>query len=169
MNKPLSTLQIVQLRRLLEQGLPLHARPYQVLAEHIAARESQVLWQMQYWQTLGLFSRLGLVVKHRTLGYCANAMVVLDVPDYCVDTVGATLAEAPGVNLCYRRPRRLPDWPYNLFCMIHGRQQAQVRAQIDTLLACHQLAHLPHSILFSTHAYKQRGGRYVASDDAQHG
>lgn len=166
MSKPLSTLQIVQLRRLLERGLPLKTHPYQVLAEQIAASESQVLWQVQYWLRQGLFSRLGLIVKHRTLGYCANAMVVLDVPDDCVDTIGATLAVTPGVNLCYRRRRSLPDWPYNLFCMIHGRQQAQVRAQIETLLAANQLDHLPYSILFSTQAYKQRGGRYVASDDA---
>ena len=37
---------------------------------------------------------------------------------------GRILADLPFVTLCYRRPRRPPRWPYNLFCMIHGRDRA---------------------------------------------
>src|SRR3546814_17238132 len=62
----------------------------------------------------GLFRRFGLVLKHRALGFRANAMLVMDIPDAQVDEVGRRLGQAAGVNLCYQRPRRLPQWPYNL-------------------------------------------------------
>ena len=79
----------------------------------------------------GMIKRFGIVVRHRELGYRANAMVVWDVPDERVGEAGRTLAALPFVTLCYRRPRRPPDWPYNLFCMIHGRDRATVAGQIE--------------------------------------
>ncbi|MBE0981606.1 AsnC family protein, partial [Escherichia coli] len=48
------------------------------------------------------------------------------------------------VSLCYRRPRRLPMWPYNLFCMIHGRERGEVERQIEALLERHALRQTPH-------------------------
>lgn len=161
MNTLLSTAQALQLRRLLEAGLPLAARPYQVLAEQIGASESQVLGQMRRWQADGLFRRIGLVLKHRALGFRANAMLVLDIADARVEEIGRRLGQAAGINLCYRRPRRLPHWRYNLFCMIHGRERAQVRARIAALLQEHGLSEAPHQVLFSTRAFKQCGGRYA--------
>jgi len=103
-----------------------------------------------------------LVVNHRALGFSANAMLVLDVPDALVDEVGRRLGQAPGINLCYQRPRRLPQWQYNLFCMIHGRQRDRVEAQVQALLQEHMLDDLPHQLLFSSHLFKQCGGRFAA-------
>ena len=166
---PLDDLQAVRLRRLLEEGLPLEASPYRLLAERIGATEDQVLAQVQQWQRDGLFRRVGLVLKHRALGIHANAMLVLDIPDADVDAVGARLSAAPGVNLCYRRPRRLPHWPYNLFCMVHGRERASVTSHIAALLAELGLSERPHKLLFSTRAYKQCGGRFAPALDRAHG
>ena len=67
-----------------------------------------------------------IVVRHHELGCRANAMMVWDVPDAQVAAAGGRLRELPFVTLCYRRPRRPPAWPYNLFCMIHGRDRARV-------------------------------------------
>lgn len=161
MTVPLNELQAMQLRRLLETGLPLATRPYALLAEQLGVTEGAVLDQVRDWSENGLFRRMGLVVKHRALGFHANAMLVLDVPDKQVDTVGQLLGRAPGVNLCYQRPRRLPQWRYNLFCMIHGRERADVVERIERLLAEHGLDGLPHQLLFSTRAFKQCGGRYA--------
>jgi DNA-binding Lrp family transcriptional regulator len=159
----LSAKQALALRRQLEGGLPREARPYRALAERIKANEHQVLVQMHRWQAQGLFRRVGLVLNHRALGYTANAMLVLDVPDALVDEVGQRLGRVPGINLCYQRPRRLPQWRYNLFCMIHGRQREQVEAQIQALLQAQLLSDLPHQLLFSTHAFKQCGARFSPS------
>lgn len=167
----LNDLQAMQLRRLLEAGLPLAARPYRVLAERIGASEDAVLEQVRHWSEDGLFRRVGLVLKHRALGFRANAMLVMDIPDDRVDEVGRALGQAVGVNLCYQRPRRLPDWPYNLFCMVHGRERQQVCELIEALLAEHGLSDVPHQLLFSTRAFKQCGGRFAppAAPERAHG
>jgi len=74
------------------------------------------------------------------------------------------MAGVPFITLCYQRPRRLPDWPYNLFCMIHGTNRARVLAQLESLITQHNLQHVQHSVLFSNKAYRQRGGRYVSHE-----
>lgn len=150
-----------RLRALVEQGLPLVPRPWQVLAEQCGMAEAEVMACMRRWQSEGLVKRLGLVVRHRALGITANAMVVWDVPDESVADLGRRLAAEPAVTLCYRRPRRLPHWPYNLFCMIHGARRERVEAELAAIVERLGLGDLEHRVLFSTHAYRQCGGRYV--------
>jgi len=94
-------------------------------------------------------------------------MVVWDVPDSEVSEIGRRMARAPFVTLCYRRPRR-PGWPYNLFCMIHGRDRANVETQVATLAADLGLAQIPRAVLFSTRCFKQRGAHYRASVASPH-
>jgi hypothetical protein len=100
------------------------------------------------------------VVSHRALGYRANAMVVWDVPDDRVDDCGRRLAALAFVTLSYRRPRRLPDWPYNLFAMIHGKDRAQVRGEIEAATRAAGLDGCGRAVLFSRRCFKQRGARY---------
>lgn len=161
---PVSAWGLLRLRQQLERGLPLTPRPYQTLAELTGLSEQEVMAAIRQWQDQGLIKRFGLVVRHRTLGYTANAMVVWDIPDDQVLNLGRSLARAPFVTLCYQRPRRLPDWPYNLFCMIHGVDRQRVMSQLATLIADQGLEQTPHAVLFSTKAYRQRGGRYVSHD-----
>lgn len=155
---------LLRLRQQLEQGLPLTPRPFQSLAERTGLSEQEVMNAITQWQSDGLIKRFGLVVKHRTLGYTANAMVVWNIPDEQVQALGKAMADVPFITLCYQRPRRLPDWPYNLFCMIHGTNRERVLAQLDSLIAEYSLQQFQHSVLFSNKAYRQRGGRYVSHD-----
>lgn len=145
---------------LLEAGLPHCDRPYQQLAERIGASERVVVNQVRTWQDEGRFRRFGLVIHHRSIGISANVMLVLDIPDAEVAAVAGQLSREPQVTLCYQRPRRLPDWRYNLFCMVHGRERAQVEAKVTAMLARHGLQSVPQQMLFSLRAFKQRGARY---------
>lgn len=111
-------------------------------------------------QDSGIIKRMGIVVRHHELGYTANAMVVWDVPDDQVDTIGDKLGSQSCVTLCYQRPRQLPEWPYNLFCMIHGRERERVLEHIDSIVASQGLEQLPRKILFSGKRFKQRGAKY---------
>jgi len=147
-------------RRLLqaiEDGLPLMARPYAEVARGLGTSESGVIERLKRLTACGVIKRLGLVVRHRELGYRANAMVVWDIDDRDIDAVGEAFAAFPFVTLCYRRPRRAPAWPYNLFCMIHGRDRETVLGQIEALRACAPDA--PMDVLFSRRRFKQRGAR----------
>lgn len=138
-------------------GLPLVPRPYAALG----LPEEEVIATLRRWLEAGIVRRIGAVLRHRRFGYEANAMVVWDVPDARVGAAGRTLAALPFVTLCYRRPRRLPAWPYNLFCMIHGRDRGAVEALVDEASAAAGLGQLPRALLFSQRGFKQRGARYA--------
>lgn len=153
-----------------EDGLPLVPQPYAEIADRLGMTESEVMarfWMLRY---SGIIKRFGVVVRHRELGYRANAMVVWDIDDDRVGEIGGRLGGFPFVTLCYRRPRRLPVWPYNLFTMIHGRDRDQVLSRIDELVAQCGLSGVSKDVLFSRRRFKQRGARYGdASQDATTG
>jgi DNA-binding Lrp family transcriptional regulator len=144
----------------IQGGLPLVPRPYAAVADQLGWQEAEVLEGIDRLQQGGLIKRFGVVVRHRALGYTANAMVVWDVPDGQVSELGRTLAGYDCVTLCYRRERRLPDWPYNLFSMFHGRERDKVLRRIDEIVAEQGLGHLPRRVLFSNRCFKQRGAKY---------
>ncbi|GAA0594602.1 Lrp/AsnC family transcriptional regulator [Craurococcus roseus] len=141
----------------LADGLPLEPHPFAALGERLGLTEAQALDALRALRDRGVVRRFGVVVRHHELGYRANAMVVWDVPDAAVDAAGRALAAAPDVTLCYRRPRRLPDWPYNLFCMIHGRGRDAVLRAVERAAYAAGLAAVPREVLFSGKRFKQRG------------
>ncbi|MBK9953995.1 MAG: Lrp/AsnC family transcriptional regulator [Rhodocyclaceae bacterium] len=141
----------------LQPGLPLVERPFAAIGRQIGMSEGDVISLIAGWQESGVVKRLGVVVRHHELGYTANAMVVFDVPDDAVSAVGTRLAHENGVTLCYRRKRHPPEWPYNLYCMVHGRSREEVMPVIERL--CRVAGH-PCEHLFSTRRFKQQGARY---------
>jgi DNA-binding Lrp family transcriptional regulator len=145
----------------LQEGLPLFIRPFAVLASRIGCDESEVLERIRRWCAEGIIKRFGVVVRHHELGYTANAMLVHDVPDALADAIGDQLARAAGVTLCYLRPRQLPQWRYNLFCMIHGQARAEVEERIASLRTQFSLTGYAHDVLFSRTRFKQNGARYA--------
>ena len=145
---------------ILAEGLPLVDRPYRALGQRVGLSEDQVLARIQAMRDSGIIRRFGVIVRHHELGFRANAMVVWDIPDDEVGALGRRLGQSPEVTLCYRRPRRLPHWPFNLFCMIHGRDRPAVEAMIGELVERHGLAERRHDVLFSTRRFKQTGARY---------
>ena len=87
--------------------------------------------------------------------------LVQDIPDALIGEIAASLAHEPGVTLCYQRPRVLPEWPYNLFCMIHGQARDEVEAKIAELRTRLKLTGYAHDTLFSITRFKQTGARYA--------
>lgn len=150
-----------QLIGAVQAGLPLVRRPFAALAGRLGMPENQVIERLDALLASGVIKRLGVVVRHHELGYTANAMVVWDVPDQRVDALAKRIADYSFVTLCYRRPRRPPHWPYNLFCMIHGRDRVEVGSQITRLIDELELADIAHEVLFSCRRFKQRGARYA--------
>jgi siroheme decarboxylase len=146
----------------LELGLALTPRPFEALAARACSTESSVLQRLQAWTERGVIRRFGVVVRHRELGFAANAMTVWDVPDDAATVCGRRLAQQPGVTLAYRRSRALPHWPYNLFCMIHGRDRNTVLARIQEVSAACGLETFPRAVLFSRTRFKQRGAHYLS-------
>jgi DNA-binding Lrp family transcriptional regulator len=146
---------------LIQDGLPLKPRPYAEIAGALGVGEQTVIDKLQDFLRTGVIKRLGVVVRHHELGYTENAMVVWDVADGEVDEIGERLGKVSCVTLCYRRARRPPRWPYNLYCMIHGRDRQHVNTCIDELRLDLGLKERPHAVLFSARRFRQRGARYA--------
>jgi len=157
-------------RRLLldiQDGFPLSATPYRDVAAAVDADVADVTGAIESLRADGCIKRIGCVVNHVRTGFDSNCMVVWDVPDDELDERGERVGQLSYVTLCYHRPRRPgQDWPYNLFTMIHGREQAAVDDQIDALAT----DHLPfeHERLYSTETLKQTGARYEDLVDGEH-
>lgn len=141
----------------LEPGLEMTTRPFEALARTCGLSEAEVIERLESMIARGVISRFGIVVRHRAFGYTANAMAVWDVMDAEVDHVAETFSAEAGVTLCYRRPRRLPQWRYNLFTMIHGTNRPEVEATIRHLAELAGAHCAARDILFSTRCFKQRG------------
>ena len=144
----------------IQLGLPLVERPFFAVGEKLGLSEAAVIERIGAMQADGVIKRMGVVVRHHELGYRSNAMMVLDVPDDQVEAIGWRLSAVDCVTLCYQRPRRLPQWPYNLFCMIHGKDRDDVLACIDDVINELQLSGLQRAVLFSKRRFKQRGAVY---------
>jgi len=147
------------LAALLEAGLPLAPEPFHRWAAALGCSAGQVQRQLQAWLDAGTLRRLGLIVRHHELGFAANAMTVFDAPADQADAYGQRLAAQPGVTLCYQR-ERAAGWPYNLYCMVHGRSRGETLQALDAAIAAAGLAALPREVLFSRRRFKQTGGRY---------
>jgi len=147
-------------------GLPLVPRPYDAVGERLGVSGQQVRERLAQMLETGLIRRIGAVPNHYRLGFTANGMSVWDVDDALVDQLGERIGQLPGVSHCYRRPRRLPSWPYNLFAMLHGRTRAEVEQQAVQLQELLGSACRGHGILYSTAILKKTGLRLRQSQES---
>jgi len=151
----------------LSDGLPLSPRPYLEIGDRLGLSEDETIERIARLRHGGVIKRFGIIVRHRELGYRANAMVVWDIPDQRVAEVGARLGACSAITLCYQRPRRLPEWPYNLFCMLHGKQRQSVLDQVRKLVRDLDLGNFAHQVLFSQRRLKQCGARFGLGQERQ--
>ncbi len=107
----------------------------------------------------GVIRRIGAVPNHYAIGYTANGMSVWDVDDARIDEMGAKVGALAFVTHCYRRPRRRPDWTYNLFAMVHSQTREEVAARVAEIAALLGDACRAHDILYSTAILKKTGLR----------
>lgn len=140
-------------------GLPLVARPYHAIAASLKLDPQEVMMRMLRMQKAGVIRRVGVVPNHYAIGYRANGMSVWDVPDALVDQLGAAVGGFAFVSHCYCRPRCLPQWPYNLFAMVHGKSRDEVEAQVAQIAAFLGEHVRSHIILYSTRILKKTGLR----------
>jgi len=142
-----------------QEGLPLVARPYQALAEQLGWSADEVMRRLQALLDTGIIRRIGAVPNHYAIGWTANGMTVWDVADDQVDALGAAVGALDFVTHCYRRPRALPAWPYNLFAMVHGSSRDEVRAKAEVIAQLLGEQCRARDVLFSTRILKKSGLR----------
>jgi len=137
--------------------------PYAEIGQRIGLSEAEVIDHLKRLLQIDAIRRFGVVVRHHEIGYRANAMTVWNIPDEKVSELGDCMGRFEFVTLCYRRPRRLPDWPYNLFTMVHGKDRDEVLSNISQMAERCGLASIQYEVLFSKRRFKQRGAIYTTS------
>lgn len=150
--------------RATQAGLPLVPAPYAAVAAELGLTETEVIARLAAMQARGVLRRIAAVPNHYRLGWRANGMTVWDVDDAGIDTLGARVGALPFVSHCYRRPRRLPQWRYNLFAMVHARSREEAAPQVAAIAALLGDACRAHDVLWSTRVLKKTGLRLAPAD-----
>lgn len=145
--------------RVTQHGLPLVHEPYKTIADQLGISTQQVIQRMQAMTDNGIIRRTGIVPNHYKLGFTANGMSVWNIPEANIAETGMAIGALDFVSHCYQRPRFLPEWPYNLFAMVHGRSRDEVRNKVETIAQLLGHNNRGHSVLFSTRILKKTGLR----------
>jgi DNA-binding Lrp family transcriptional regulator len=142
-----------------QAGLPLTPRPYHSIAAQLGLSAEEVMARFQRLLETGIIRRIGAVPNHYALGFRANGMTVWDVLDEHIDELGQSVGQLDFVSHCYCRPRHLPQWPYNFFAMVHGRNRSEVEKQVQQIVQLLGEFNRGHRILYSSRILKKTGLR----------
>jgi DNA-binding Lrp family transcriptional regulator len=147
--------------RATQAGLPLVLRPWAAVAAQVGTSEQEVMRRVEAMLADGRIRRIGAVPNHYALGIRANGMSVWDVEDAALGVLGPRVGALGFVTHCYRRPRRLPGWRYNLFAMVHARTRAEVEDGVGQIAAVLGEASRAHEVLYSVRILKKAGLRFA--------
>lgn len=116
----------------LNQPWPMHRRPFGVLAGKAGCSEDKLLGLIRKYAAGGLIRRWGAILSHRRIGLKANALVAWKVPAKQLAKVCSVLGQEVSVSHCYVRDTA-PQWPYNVYCMLHGSARSDCLRKISSL------------------------------------
>jgi DNA-binding Lrp family transcriptional regulator len=146
----------------IQGDIPLVPRPYRELAQALGLDERLFLETLQGLRDQNLIRRFGATLRHQKSGYAANAMGAWQVPEDRVENVGRHMATCRQISHCYRR-NPVPQWPYNLYTMIHAESESACWSLAHELAAQTGIVH--YILLFSRRELKKTSMAYFASDD----
>lgn len=146
-------------RLILELGnnFPIDSRPFAVIGARLGMTEDEVLARVKEFMARGIIRRLSVALRHQNVGFTANAMIVWKVPPERLDEVGRKLASFPEVTHCYER-ETAPDWPYNLYTMVHRpyrEESLAIAARLSEAVGIKD-----YRVLFSTQELKRSNPQY---------
>ena len=116
----------------LQPDLPLTMRPFEAMAASLNMSEDEFLKQCCSLKERGIMRRFGALIRHHNVGFALNAMVSWLVPSARIEIVGGKMASFPKVSHCCERETR-PQWPYNLFTVIHGKENNDLDTIVQKL------------------------------------
>jgi DNA-binding Lrp family transcriptional regulator len=141
----------------LQKDLPLKETPYREIADSLAITEEEVLERIKTFFARGYLRRIGAVLYHQRAGFKANAMGIWQVPPDQVEKVGEIMSSFPEVSHCYERITS-PQWPYNLFTMIHGKDNAECQKVAEAI--SQKTGIKKYRLLYSIRELKKTSMRY---------
>ncbi len=143
--------------RELQKNMEIIDEPFVNAANNLGLTENEVFEKMKHYEDIGVMRRFAAILRHRQIGFTANGMIVWKVPEDKISEVGGKLGSFPQVSHCYERPT-YPDWPYNVFSMIHCKTQDEAHDVAKTIQD--QIHVDDYDILFSTREFKKTRVEY---------
>ena len=147
---------------LLQDNIAITERPYLEISKQLNIPEETLLQQLKDLYKKGIIRRFGATIRHQKSGFEANAMVAWQVYEDYIDEAGKQMASFKAVTHCYRR-NPTDDWPYNLYTMIHAKNEESCweiarklaqKASVDT-----------YTLLFSRKELKKTSMKYFPSEN----
>ena len=148
--------------RQLQKDLEIVDRPFLEPAKKLGMTEEQVFEKLRYYEEIGVMRRYAAILRHRDAGFTANGMIVWQVPEDRINEVGGELGAFPQVSHCYQRPV-YPDWPYNVFSMIHCKSEDEAKEMAKTIQS--QINVDNYTILFSSREFKKTRVEYFVEHE----
>ncbi len=144
-----------------QDDIDITERPYNKIAKRLGISEETFLESLKDLCERGIIRRFGATIRHQKSGFEANAMVAWKVDEERVDEVGEKLASFKQVSHCYRR-NPTDKWPYNLYTMIHAKDEESCRETARKMSA--ETAIYTYTLLFSRKELKKTSMKYFPSE-----
>ncbi len=145
----------------IQGDIPIVERPYLEMAEQLGISEDTFLEKLKELCDRGVIRRFGATIRHQKSGFKANAMVAWKVDEKRIIEVGEKMASFKQVSHCYRRnPNN--DWPYNLYTMIHARDEESCRETARKMSEATSVD--AYTLLFSREELKKTSMRYFTQE-----
>ncbi|MEX2059738.1 MAG: Lrp/AsnC family transcriptional regulator, partial [Nitrosopumilaceae archaeon] len=148
--------------RELQKDLEIVDKPFSKVAQNLGMTEEQVFDKLRSYEEIGVMRRFAAILRHRDVGFVANGMIVWKVPKDRITDVGGKLGAFPQVSHCYQRPV-YPDWPYNVFSMIHCKSEDEAQEMAKTIQK--QINVDDYKILFSAREFKKTRVEYFVEQN----
>ena len=145
----------------IQGDIAISEQPYREIAERLGVSQETLLETLQTLCRRGVIRRFGATLKHQKSGYAANAMVAWKIDESRVGEVGSKLAGFRQVSHCYRR-NPTDQWPYNLYTMVHGRDEVACRETARRMSEAIDVD--DYTLLFSRRELKKTSMRYFPTD-----
>ncbi len=140
--------------QVIQSGIPVCESPYDILGEKIGLTGRQLIGVIQLMHHHKILNRWGVVLRHYELGFKSNALVVWNVPTKKLDEVASKIAAVNSVSMCYKRPRSLPDWCYNLFTQVQGINSSSIEEGVNAVVQRVGMQGIEYEILFGGRRFK---------------
>jgi DNA-binding Lrp family transcriptional regulator len=148
---------------LIQGDMPVMARPYAQIAAELGIDEQQLIESLKDLVRRGVIRRFGATLRHQKSGYAANAMTAWLVEEDRIEAVGRIMASFKEVSHCYRRDPT-DEWKFNLYTMIHGKDEAHCRRTAEKIAARTDVRQ--YQLLFSRRELKKTSMKYFSDEDA---
>ncbi len=126
--------------------------PFKKMVDAIGINYDTFFGALDELQEAGVMRRFASILNHRKAGFSANAMVVWDVDEQNGEMIGEKAAAFSAVSHCYLRPK-YPNWPYNLFTMVHGKSEEETNSIIEEMAS--EIDAKSHMPLYSSREFKK--------------